>query len=252
MRLQWKQEWTTPSVAGVISFGFGVALGVAAGYALNARKYKKLEAAIYKMKDSNEEMESSFVQAQFKMNEDKEKVNSMIQQVSHVIGKFKAEGQDFLEQYAREVKERLDDPTGLEFHEEATAELFTGKDDDWNYADEMRTRTSDTPYILNVDEYMADERDYRQSTLTYYRGDNILCDELDTPIYDIDKIVGKLEFGKGSRDPTIVYIRNEQLEAEYEVSLDFGYYQVEVLGQAIEEEYEAKDVKHSLHKFKKE
>lgn len=251
MRLQWKNEWTTPSVVGVISFGVGVAIG----YALNSRKYKKLEATIDAMKEgiisSTGELESTFVQATFKMDEDKEKVNSMIQQVGHVIGKFKMDGQEFLAQYAKDVKERLDDPTGLEFHED-TATLHTGPDDDWNYADEMRTRTSDAPYILNVDEYMEDERDYRQSTLTYYRGDNVLTDELDVPIYNIEKIVGRLEFGRGSRDPSIVYIRNEQLEAEYEVLLDFGYYQVQVLGQDVEDQLNSGDVKHSLHKFKKE
>lgn len=250
MRLQWKRHWTTPSVVGVISFG----IGVAAGYVIKSyqnRAITKLEEAIDKMKATTEEMESDFVQAQFKMDEDKEKINVMIQQVGHVIRRFKDEGQEFLNRHAEDVKARLDDPTDLEFHED-TATLFKGKDNDWNYADEIRVRTPDAPYIINVDEYMDDERDYRQSSLTYYRGDNILTDELDVPVYNIDKVVGKLEFGKGSRDPSIVYVRNEQLEAEYEVILDHGYFQVQILGQELEEQFDSKDVKHSLHKFKKE
>ena len=70
-------------------------------------------------------------------------------------------------------------------------------------------------------------------------------------MFDFHNVVGDLRFGHGSNDPNVVYIRNDRLKAEYEVLLNSGSYQEEILGQKFEKE--AKDeLKHSTYKFRLE
>ena len=125
--------------------------------------------------------------------------------------------------------------------------VFSDEDDDWDYEEEEQTRNPDHPYVIHRDEYDQNEDDYGQSTLTYYAGDNILCDEHDVPVYDPERVVGALQFGHGSKDPSICFIRNDRLLAEYEVLFDPGSFQEEVLGQ------DPRDLKHHrVPKFRPE
>lgn len=129
--------------------------------------------------------------------------------------------------------------------------LSNNTDDVWDYEIEMTTRTHDVPYVIHRDEFFNEEMDYHQSTLTYFRGDDILIDENDVPIYNYVETVGELKFGHGSGDKNVVYIRNERIECEYEVLLSNGYYTVEILGEQIEEDLSSDDLKHSTPKFRK-
>ncbi len=128
-------------------------------------------------------------------------------------------------------------------------------DDDWDWDAEKSNRDSDQPYILHVDEYVADEKDWdSQSTLTWYEGDRVLADSSDTPIYDPDRMIGELKFGHGSGDPNVVFVRNEKLQAEYEILRDPNKYVDVVLGGQLEHEFETGDLKHSRQprKFRQE
>lgn len=74
--------------------------------------------------------------------------------------------------------------------------------------------------IISVVEYSEGEPGYTQVSLTYFAGDDVLCDEGDIPVEDVEATVGQsnLErFGYKSRDPKVVYIRNDTLEIDYEV-----------------------------------
>lgn len=126
-------------------------------------------------------------------------------------------------------------------------------DDDWDYAVEVAKRTEDEPYVLHKDEFYGEEKDYTQITLTYYAGDNIMCDQDDSPIYNHELITGPLRFGHGSGDPNVVHVRNDKLKAEYEILFDPGLYSVQVLGLEIENNTRVQDLKHSKHtKFRDE
>ena len=129
--------------------------------------------------------------------------------------------------------------------------VFTVDLSTWDYEAELESRSKDKPYILHYDEFFNCEEDYDQSALTYYQTDDILTDENDVPVFDFHNVVGDLRFGHGSNDPNVVYIRNDRLKAEYEVLLNSGSYQEEILGQKFEKE--AKDeLKHSTYKFRLE
>ena len=107
----------------------------------------------------------------------------------------------------------------------------------------MESRSKDRPYILTREEYMLSEPDYTQTTVTYFEADEVLADERDEPIENAEKKIGleNLRFGSGSGDPNLVYIRNDDLEIDFEVIRSRGAFAHEVLGFETE-------IKHSAHK----
>lgn len=104
--------------------------------------------------------------------------------------------------------------------------------DDFDYDEEMKKRSPERPYIISQEEFLQAEPGFDQTTITYYEGDGALADERDQEIPFIDPIIGEgnLQFGHGSGDSRIVYIRNERLSADYEVVKSDGKYAHEVLG----------------------
>jgi len=119
--------------------------------------------------------------------------------------------------------------------------------DDWDYDVEKRSRSREAPYIIHAEEMFNKEEpfeDFSESTITWFDGDNVLVDENEVPIYNPDQVVGKLNFGHGSGDKNVCYVRNESLEHDYEVLLDTGTYEAAVAGLRAEKEIED-DLQHS-------
>ena len=122
---------------------------------------------------------------------------------------------------------------------------------EWDMELELSTRNGREPYVIHFDEF--DEHDgseggFVQKTLTYYEGDDIMTDEHDTPIYQYHTVTGFLKFGHGSKDPNVVYIRNEELQLEVEVLYMPGRYEVEVLGLDDEETFVEGQIRHARTK----
>lgn len=108
--------------------------------------------------------------------------------------------------------------------------------DDWDQDQENAYRDSlpsGDPFILSQEEYMDNEFDYQQPTLTYFAEDDVLVDDKDKPIDEIDSTVGEgnlTRFGHGSKDNRILYIRNNKLSMDFEVVKNEGSYARDVLG----------------------
>lgn len=105
----------------------------------------------------------------------------------------------------------------------------------WDYPTELRIREENPgkPYILSQEEYFENEPGHEQTALTYFLGDDTLSDDKDVPVPDADATVGDetlTQFGHGSKDNRVVYVRNERLEMDFEIALSDGKFQVEVLG----------------------
>lgn len=163
-----------------------------------------------------------------------------------------ATGEEFVEE---KIKELVVGPVKVEILDEelVTKSIFDNPNDAWDYDEEVKNRSEDKPYIIHKDEFYGEESGFTQTTLTYYAGDNILCDEDDKPVYNHSQVTGPLLFGHGSGDPNVVHIRNDQRKAEYEILLDPGLYSVDVLGLEIEDNQRVKDLQHSKHlKFRRE
>lgn len=116
---------------------------------------------------------------------------------------------------------------------------------EFDYEKERSRRTLDEPYVISREEFEGDEMGFNQDTLTYYEGDDVICDTQDVPLYDYSQKIGELKFGYGSDDPNVVYIRNERLGMEWEIIKDSGHYAVEVLGHEIEDQIAREELKHS-------
>lgn len=103
----------------------------------------------------------------------------------------------------------------------------------WDQEAEEAARNPLQPYVISHDEFEENAYEHQQNTLTYYAGDDILADEREVHIEDVEGLVGienlKL-FGHGSRDSNVVYIRNERVEIDFEVTLNRGTYAEEVIG----------------------
>jgi hypothetical protein len=126
------------------------------------------------------------------------------------------------------------DPTSIDEEEEVDSKWDYR--DVWDYDREVRNRSREIPFVLHKDEFDAEE-EATQVTLTYFEGDDVLVDEKDEVITKKDEVVGMdnlNQFGHGSGDPNVVYVRNAHLGVDYEILRHKGHYASEVLG--LEEE----------------
>lgn len=101
------------------------------------------------------------------------------------------------------------------------------------------------PYVISVEDYSEAGENNNKVTLTYYELDDILTDQTDRVITDVEKHVGSdalLKFGMNSDDEDIVYVRNSNLETDFEVIRVHKSYAETVAGFP-EEERRPKKVK---------
>lgn len=106
---------------------------------------------------------------------------------------------------------------------------------EWNYELEVADRevNPDRPYVISLDEWTESIPGQDRSNLSYYAGDDVLVDEKDMPIDNTEYIVGDdnlLRFGHGSGDPQTVFVRNEAISTDFEITRSDGTYSEEVLG----------------------
>lgn len=211
--MEWRESWTTPSLVGAATF----AIGFGIGYGLCSRRKSSI---------------IHYVEIQKEPDVD-----------AVVLDTEAASGDETTEYFGAQVIEIVE----TEAVEEVTVSVFPDVDPDWDYEKELKTRGRERPYIIHKDEFYNQEKGYGQSTITYYEGDDVLVDEHEVPIYNPKDVVGELIFGKGSGDPNVVHVRNDHLEAEYEVLRDTGFYAVEVLGAQTEDQLsESKPIIHKL------
>lgn len=106
-------------------------------------------------------------------------------------------------------------------------------EDDFDYEEEGKDRSPEKPYVISLAEFMQNEPEFTQATVTYYEGDDTLVDENDVAIEDHEATVGNdnLEkFGHGSKDNNIVCVRNERTQMDFEIVRHTGTYTEQVLG----------------------
>jgi len=92
---------------------------------------------------------------------------------------------------------------------------------------------NDEPYIINLINYVDPSNHYDKVNLTYYEEDDTLADSQEEIIPNCEEILGDeglLNFGVGSEDPDTVFIRNDKISTDYEVSRDKRSYQELVMG----------------------
>lgn len=242
IQIRWNPEWNRPTAIGAVSFGVGAAVG----YAICWHRTKLARSILESVRDVVDQVEEEIEEEQPHLPFDKRLEEIEEWTTSRVINEIDIQevGLDPTADGEIEVIV-LEEDTEIEIadYRAVNRSVFPANTPEWDYDVEIAKRTSEHPYIIHRDEYMNEEAEgYSQSTLTFYQGDEVLVDEQEIPIYDANRIVGtdNLVFGKGSEDPSIVYIRNDKMESEWEIILDTGYYQVEVLGAEIEHSFDSR------------
>lgn len=89
------------------------------------------------------------------------------------------------------------------------------------------------PYVIALDDFMDDENGYDKITIAYYEEDESLADDREQLVPDIEGTVGSInlhKFGHKSKNPDIVYVRNERIKTDFEITRDEGSYARNVLG----------------------
>jgi hypothetical protein len=102
------------------------------------------------------------------------------------------------------------------------------EEDGWDYQAEIASRSPEKPYVIHIDE--QGETDYDAICLVLYE-DDVLCDD-NNNVVDVRQVGAEnLEkFGHGSKDPEIVWIRNDALALDIEVHKSDKTYLEEVHG----------------------
>lgn len=132
-----------------------------------------------------------------------------------------------------------------EVDEPIPSNIFAASTNEWDYETELAKRTPDAPYVIHEDEFHNDEAGFHQISLIWYAGDQILADQENQPVYNYSDVIGEFLFGHGSSDPNVFFVRNHETRSEFEITYDPGRFSIIAFGTEIEDEADAKDVKHS-------
>lgn len=94
-------------------------------------------------------------------------------------------------------------------------------------------------YIIHEDEYHENEGEFQDRRIMFFEGDNMLVDEDDTPILDVQGIVGEtnLQFGLGSNDSDVVHVRNDDIQVIFEITRHSGNWSDEQMQAEMERSY---------------
>ena len=129
------------------------------------------------------------------------------------------------------------------------------KKDDFDYQEALEERLEnggERPYVISHVEFMENDLEHEQASVTYFEGDDIVCDERDEslePAYTVGED-NLTKFGYGSNDNNVVYVRNEKLGIDYEVLRSRGKYTREVLGVIDDEELSHSDRRRPSRRFR--
>jgi hypothetical protein len=109
--------------------------------------------------------------------------------------------------------------------EEIVAEVTSKETPTEDGKDEEEKRSFDEIYLISVDEFVHDKTDYDKISLSYFK-DNILADDRTGDIVeekDIPYTIGvdaqaKIGPINGITYDEVIYVRNDRLEIDYEIS----------------------------------
>lgn len=105
------------------------------------------------------------------------------------------------------------------------------EDDEEDDEDDIPDIPHDGPYLITAGEFCNNRTYYDKISLNYFTDDHVVADDRDEVMENADRILGDLQdaFDKAGT-ANIIYIRNEALEADYEVGFVNGSYRKDVLG----------------------
>lgn len=93
-------------------------------------------------------------------------------------------------------------------------------------------RDPEKPYIITSEEFAVNDPEYDQISVTYFEGDGVVADDGGGHIPDDDRCIGlgNLQKFDEQEDTLTLYVRNERMKTDFEVSRHEGKFSEEVLG----------------------
>lgn len=96
--------------------------------------------------------------------------------------------------------------------------------------EEQGDEPASKPYVITPEEF-GEVAEYETNSLTYY-SDGILADDADEVVDDVEHLIGKDSLNHfGEYEDDSVFVRNDDLQCDYEILLDMRKYS-EVKGTA--------------------
>ena len=222
----------------MIGIGIGATIGFYIGYKYSKKKLRKdvFEEAEKEIAEIREHYQQKIIAAEA---QDKPSVEELIAERGYST-KVTDEGirplrppvpVDPPKSAQREIPTPIN-PNKQVFRTEAA---MKDKEENWDWETETIQRRDDEPYIIHQDEFTLNESGYSQKSYVYYSKDMILIDEDDpqTVLNNRENLIGEEalnRFGHGSDDYNIVYVRNSELQLEFEINRVLGSWEEEVLG----------------------
>ena len=206
------------------AFGIGSVLGSAVTYVLSKKNFQEeLEREIQDVKDNyrilrKEDYESPTDYLE-KNRPDSIKDDILAEvEVNQIVAYAKA---------SDELKEQIVNYNAFSRDEVPDKELLPEDANELLYQNLLATRTDDAPFLISVNEYFDEMREYQKLSITYFAGDNIVCYEDDSVMLDPEQSFGLINlsrFGVKSDSEHIVYVRNPRISVDYEIVRDDGQY----------------------------
>ena len=141
---------------------------------------------------------------------------------------YEEEDEELFEDDAEEDTDEAEPAPINEIDEKPDLSVYTAKLKEQGYLQDVEeggTDDMEKPYVISPDEY-GEMDDYDLYSYVYY-ADKVLADENNEPIEDVDQRIG-LEslnhFGEYGDDS--LYVRNDELKADYEILLDDEKYEI--------------------------
>ena len=227
---------TTGTVVALSVVGGAVA-GAVGGYFLAKKRFQ----TIYQEQAEGdiEEMRAYF---ESKKEEVKAKADAAAQEAWHLVYRTDedAEPEDLLDE---DIESRSELNVVLKNLECDTAITGTSRPDLVEQRVSLRAKEADRkfeaaipqdgPYLISIEEFSDERREYSKISLTWFEIDTTLMDDREHLIDDVTSSVGNefhVNFGFRSQDDNVVYVRNDKVGSDFEITRDQRSYQEVVLG----------------------
>lgn len=212
--------------AALLWFGIGFGIGIFAGYKIKRKSTENEE--------KEPEMTSTFSDKEVTDRSVHPKYNAwtpeeLAKQAGYYVDPAKTDEEEEPDDYDKDVAEMelylssFEHPTDDDEKPESS----------FPYEHRVKNDEGREPYAISFEDFYRNGSGHDQSYLVYYEEDEVLCDESETIVEEADKVLGEGwygRFGDSTDDPDTIYIRNEKLKTDYEVSRVRNAYSRVVLG----------------------
>lgn len=95
------------------------------------------------------------------------------------------------------------------------------------------------PYVISEEQFSEENLHYDKLSITWYREDNVVCDETEEIMEDFGHVIGFDNLNMRHTHithPNTIYVRNDAIDIDYEITVNQSSYKEIVMGFPVEDE----------------